>query len=127
MRSLLAVSLFLALGGAVLFGCGGGDEGFSGVESGQRLRDLSAGDMRKVCVWVIERQGGEGAVHDCGNGLMVTLDSVDECVEDQAADFGACSLTVAELETCVIVVGEDPCLAPVTPECEPLGECYSDV
>jgi hypothetical protein len=119
--------MLMSFAGAVLSGCGGTEEGFSGVAPDKSMRELSMSEMRDVCTWVIGRQGGEGAVHDCGNGLMVRLDTVDECVEDQAEDFGGCSLTVAELETCVIAVGENPCLAPTTPACEPLGECYADV
>lgn len=117
MRWFFVVSLCL-----VSIGCGGGDEGFSGVDVTKRLGDLSAAEMRDVCTWVIAQQGGEGAVHQCENGDTVTLDTVDECVAERDG-FDTCSVTVRQLEECVLAVGEDVCLAPSTPVCQPLGEC----
>ena len=107
--------------GAALSGCGA-EEGYSGVAPHKRVGDLSGDEMRALCTWVIERQGGEGAVHDCGDGVSVRLDTVAECVAEQD-DFSGCSLTVSQLEVCVLDAGPDPCRAPATPTCQPLGEC----
>jgi hypothetical protein len=121
MRCLLAV-LALLLAGAALLGCDTTEEGYSGVALDQRVGELSEDDMRKLCAWVSGRQGGEGAMHDCGNGNSVTLDTLDECVAEQD-DYAFCSLTVAQIEQCVIDAGPDPCRAPSTPSCQPLGQC----
>lgn len=120
MRCLLAVSAML-LAGALLVGCGA-EEGYSGVPPDERVGDLSADEMRDLCAWVIGRQGGEGAMYECGNGLSVTLDTVAECVAEQD-DYASCSLTVAQMEECVIEAGPNPCQAPFTPACQPLGQC----
>lgn len=112
----------MLLAGAIMLGCATDPEGFSGAPADQRVGELSAGDMRALCEWVIGRQGGEGAVHDCGNGLTITLDGIDECVAEQD-DYARCSLTVRQMEECVLDAGDNPCRAPSTPSCEPLGEC----
>jgi hypothetical protein len=105
-----------------LLACGGEDTGFSGVRLDARVGALSRDEMRQMCTWVIERQGGENAMYDCGNGTTVTLDTIDECVAGQG-DYADCSMTVAEMESCVLDVGVNPCRAPETPSCQPLGEC----
>jgi hypothetical protein len=121
MRCLLAVSVLL-FAAAVPFGCGTPEEGYSGVAPDERVGALSEDEMRELCAWVIGRQGGEGAVHECGNGVTVTLDTIDECVAEQD-DYASCSLTVAQMEQCVIDAGSNPCRAPSTPSCQPLGQC----
>jgi hypothetical protein len=120
MRSGLS-TFFLA---AALAACGGVDEGFSGVRLDARVGALSMAEMRDLCAWVIEAQGGEGAMYDCGNGSSVTLDTIDECVAEQG-DYADCAMTVAQMESCVLDVGADPCRAPQTASCQPLGRCLS--
>ena len=121
MRCLLAVSTLL-VAGTVLLGCGTPEEVSSGVNPDQRVGALSDDEMRELCAWVIGRQGGEGAMHECGNGVTITLDTIDECVAEQD-DYASCSLTVAQMEECVIDAGSNPCRAPSTPSCQPLGQC----
>ena len=118
-----AVSVLgMLLASAVVVGCGGSEEGFSGVTLDSRVGELSDDDMHALCTWVIGQQGGEGAMHDCGGGLSVTLDTVNECVAEQG-DYSDCTLTVAQMEDCVLDAGANPCQAPSTPACEPLGAC----
>lgn len=121
MRCLLALSITL-LAGAVLLGCDTGGAGYSGVEPEQRVGALSEDDMRALCAWVIGRQGGEGALHECEGGLTITLDTIEECVAEQD-DYASCSLTVSQMEQCVLDAGSDPCRVPSTPSCQPLGQC----
>jgi hypothetical protein len=121
MRSAFAVFAALLVG-VFVAGCSGPEEGFSGVPLAKRVGDLPEGEMRALCAWVIDQQGGEGARHDCGNGIVITLDTVDECVAEQG-DYAGCALTVAQMEECVLEAGPDPCAAPSTPACQPLGEC----
>lgn len=120
MRSLSGLSMLLLA--AILAACGGDETGFSGVSLHERVGALSMAEMRELCTWVIEQQGGEGAMHDCGNGNSVTLDTIDECVAEQG-DYADCSMTVAQMESCVLDVGGDPCRAPQTASCQPLGAC----
>ena len=116
----------MLLAGAVLIGCGGVEEGFSGAPLDERVGDLSDDDMRKLCAWGAQRQGGENAMFDCGDGVSVTIDTVDECVEEQT-DYAFCDATVQQMEQCVIDAGPNPCNALTTPACEPLYPCWFGV
>lgn len=106
---------------AALATCGE-ETGFSGVSPSERVGALSRAEMRELCTWSIEEQGGEGAMSDCGGGNSVTLDTIDACVDEQD-DYADCSLTVAQLESCVLAVDGDPCQVLSKTACQALREC----
>lgn len=115
----LAISILLLA--AALAACGE-ETGFSGVSPSERVGALSRAEMRELCTWAIEEQGGEGAMSDCGGGNSVTLDTIDACVDEQD-DYADCSLTVAQLESCVLAVDGDPCQVLSKASCQALREC----
>lgn len=121
MRAGLRAGLSILLVAAALAGCAE-ETGFSGVRPGARVGGLSEADMRELCTWAIAEQGGEGAMFDCGGGSSVTLDTVDACVVEQD-DYAGCSLTVGQLEDCVLAVDGDPCQVLRESACQPLRAC----
>lgn len=115
------VCLMLA-GSLAWIACGGSDAGFSGVESTKEVDELSGSEMRDLCAWTISYQGGEGATFECADGVSVTNDTVEECVDEQY-EFAGCTLTVRQMEECVLAAGPDPCRVLDTPECAPFIAC----
>jgi hypothetical protein len=116
-----AAGISLLLLAAALAGCGE-ETGFSGVSPDERVGALSTDEMRELCTWAIGEQGGEGAMYDCGGGNSVTLDTVDACVAEQD-DYADCSLTVEQLESCVLAVDGDPCNVLTRAACQALRQC----
>ncbi len=104
-------------------GGGGGGGNGSGVPGATQLSDLTPAQVMTFCSWaIIDIQGGENIETECGDGLSVDTGTVAECTADYA-DLPVCDLTVAQVELCMLEVGDDPCLAFQSPECADYISC----
>jgi hypothetical protein len=115
MRTCFVVGLIL---GAVA--CGGGGGGSSGVSGSKQLGQLDMSEWQTLCEYIVEVEGGEGKVTECGDGVTVTTTTVAECVAD-APTFMGCTATVANAEACAEAIGADPCAGSAA--CEPIFAC----
>jgi hypothetical protein len=103
MHKLMLIALFVGAG------CGGDDGGSSGVDSGKQLKDLTASEVMAECEWGVEAQGGAGHMTTCGDNIVVTVDTVAECVAEVNQYKTACTATVAQLEACTDALADNPC------------------
>lgn len=95
----------------------------SGVDRFGLLRDLAADEWQSLCEWSIEAQGGPGHETDCGGGVTITVNTVDECVEDSDAFGEDCELFVADFEACSDAMADDPCNGYRSAACAALLGC----
>ena len=120
MRTTLSLgALFL-----VATACGGGGDGPdgpSGVDPSMRVTELSPDDSIAFCEWMIEAQGGAGHTQDCGGGLDVTVNTVEECIESFNGE--TCGVTVGEIEECIFAIDGDSCALLTEPRCEVFFDC----
>lgn len=104
--------------------CGGGGDGGgsrSGVNQSAQVGDLSESDMRQLCEWGVQAQGGAGSTEQCDNGFEATVGTVDECIANQQS-YASCDLTVGQVEDCTAA---GPCAVLGDPACAPVVECLS--
>jgi hypothetical protein len=106
----ISVTLALGLAVAVPVACAGDDHTHSGVELTKPITDLTVAEVTTFCTWAIDVQGGEGHVTTCGDGVMVVTPTQAECEAEHNGVPAACStVTVEEMEACVLSIGTDPC------------------
>ena len=83
---------------------GASEEGSFSVDREFFLDELSPQDWTEICTWMIEIQGGPHSV-ECGEGVTITIDTVDEC--SNRSEFPHCA--VGLLADCVTAQAEDLC------------------
>ncbi|MEM9490573.1 MAG: hypothetical protein AAGC55_15605 [Myxococcota bacterium] len=95
---------------SLLIACGGDDDDDGiGVDRDTLAADLTEDELRSVCEFTIGETGGEGATADCGGGVTLENGTVSECVADGTTPFAGCTLTVGQLEDCVVALEGDNC------------------
>lgn len=108
--------------GLAIAGCGGGSGG-SGVDASKPITQLTASEVMQFCEWSVEEQGGAGTTTDCGDGVTVTVDTVQECVDGYGGFTSDCTTTVGQVEDCIEAIAADPCSFGGA-ACAPLFDCY---
>ena len=68
------------------------------------LDEISPEDWTEICGWMVELQGGPHSV-ECGDGITVTIDTIQEC--SSRTEFPHCA--VGLLIDCVDAQAEDLC------------------
>jgi hypothetical protein len=109
-------SLLLLL--PLLLACGKGE---SGLPLDKTLAELDESEWEQLCEWGNAQY--EEAEVDCGDGVTVSVGTVDECVEESLAYYGECSSTVESMEACVGAIAEDPCSSELPAECTGILAC----
>jgi hypothetical protein len=120
--ALLACGLAVAALGPV--GCDGGGNGAlptsSGVSRSKYFDQLSADEIRALCIWSSDVEGGPGD-HTCGDAGSMHTPTVDECVAGSSTAPPHCQ--VALVEDCGNSLHGDACQVFVTPACKTYVEC----
>lgn len=96
--------------------------GESGLPVDDPVASLSDGDLSNLCDWATDAQGGEGTMTTCGDAT-ITVAPASQCVEDLGAYDASCTLTVGEVEACMLAIASDPCTAFDSDDCAPLFAC----
>lgn len=109
----------LALSFISLAACGGGG---SGVDGDKAIVAMSSSERTDFCEWAIEEQGGAGTVTTCADDVTVTVQSVSDCVASFDDFIASCTATVAQGETCVEAIADNPCEFGGD-SCDPVFEC----
>ena len=76
----------------------------TGVDPDRFLDELEASEWEQICTWMVDIQGGPHTV-ECGDGVSITIDTVESCSE--RTDFPHCQ--VGLLVACVSAQAEDLC------------------
>ena len=76
----------------------------TGVDPDRFLDELEAEEWEQICAWMVDIQGGPHTVA-CGDGVSITIDTVESCAE--RSDFPHCQ--VGLLVACVSAQAEDLC------------------
>lgn len=97
------------------------DVGSSGLNPNAMLNELSDAEIRQLCVWTTDVEGGPDT-HDCGGGVTMTTPSTEECISDLADHSIACR--VKDVESCVKSIARDPCAALDGSACSPYLQCF---
>jgi len=87
------------------------------VDRNLYLDELTEEDLRELCEWMVAIQGGPHSV-DCGDGVMVTIDRVDDCLAQPYWPHCPVGLHAK----CVETQATDLCAA-ASLECEQFYEC----
>ena len=87
------------------------------VDEGRFLDELVGAEWRELCAWMIEVQGGPQEV-DCGEGVSIRVDTVEECSARE--EFPHCPVEL--LAACVGAQAEDLC-GPAPAECDTFYAC----
>ena len=111
-----------ALFGAI--GCSGESEdddddiGSSGLPGDAYMDELTPGEIRTLCEWAIDAQGGPGT-KACPDGTTVNTPTVESCT---AGNFDAhCPIRL--IEVCMSAIDGDPCLVLTSSACEQYVYC----
>ena len=111
---ILVISLVLTVGA-----CGDDDGGTDGgaTDGGDRSRtieSLNMSEARAECSVFVDALGGPGD-RDCGDGVDIRVQTVDECAGMLAP--ATCTNTLAEVDACLAALGGDPCGLLSLPAC----------
>ena len=87
------------------------------VDEERYLDELEPADWQSICRWMVEVQGGPHTV-SCGEGVSVTVDTVEVCMEQ--TEFPHCE--VGLLLACVRAQADDLC-ADAPPACDDFYAC----
>jgi hypothetical protein len=87
------------------------------LDRGQYLDDLTPDELAELCEWMVAVQGGPHTV-DCGDGVMVTIDPVDDCLAQP--QWPHCE--VGLIADCIETQAADLC-ADASPECDAFYAC----
>jgi hypothetical protein len=76
----------------------------TGVDPERFLDELEAEEWEQICTWMVDIQGGPHTLA-CGDGVSITIDTVESCAE--RSEFPHCQ--VGLLVACVSAQAEDLC------------------
>jgi hypothetical protein len=97
------------------------DIGSSGVPPEKYLDELTPNEVRRLCEWAIDAQGGPGE-KDCGDDTTVDTPTVEECA---TGDFSPYHCPVSMVEDCMEDIGGNPCLVTSSQACQAYLGCVS--
>ena len=83
---------------------GASENGSFSVDRELFLDELTPQDWTEICTWMVDIQGGPHSV-ECGDGVTITVDTVEEC--SSRTEFPHCA--VGLLADCVAAQAEDLC------------------
>ena len=92
----------------------------SGVSRSEYLDQLTTEEMRALCTWSNEVEGGPGE-KACGDAGSMSVPTVDECVSGGTANPVHCQ--VALVEDCGNSLHGDACRVLVTSACKTYIDC----
>ena len=87
------------------------------IDEGRYLDELDSSEWALICAWMVEVQGGPHTVA-CGEGVSVTVDTVEVCMEQ--SEFPHCEVEL--LVACVRAQADDLC-ADAPPACDDFYAC----
>jgi hypothetical protein len=118
--ALLACGLAVAAVGPA--GChGGANKGSSGVDRSKYLDQLTPDEIRQLCTFAIDYEGGPGN-YQCGNGVTFRVYTLDECT---SGSLGSCHCQVALVEDCVNSLDGDVCRFSGSSACKTYVDCVT--
>ena len=86
------------------------------VPDGTYLDQLTADQVKTLCTWMVDVQGGPHTI-DCGDGTKITIDPVDDCLQNE---WPHCE--VGLLRPCIEAQAKDPC-GKAPPACTTFYQC----
>ena len=98
----------------------------SGIAPTKSLSSLSQEERSGLCDWEAAWAGGYGKVQPCSADSAVGWnESRSECEASLHDQYGSCSATVAEFESCRRDIWSDPCAGGVLdrPTCAAMNPC----
>ena len=116
------------LGGLFLVACGGSNDGSSsGLPRSATFSALTQAQAGRLCDWINQNQGGYGRSVTCLDGSLQTTDADKaSCVQSVPLVGIECpTLTVADVENCVNVIGPMLCEVATSPVCANLAACLA--
>jgi len=89
------------------------------------LSAASDAELRRVCSWSSQLQGGYGRTVSCPGSKQKTDPDEGECVAGLQGLAPLCDLQVLAITSCVATVGEDLCKFASEGGCAKLRECLA--
>jgi hypothetical protein len=117
----------LLVGVVLLVACGGGNGSSTGLPRSATFSSLTQAQAGRLCDWVNQNQGGYGRTVACPDGSQQTTDADKAGCVDFVPQLGlACpTLTVADVENCVNVIGPRLCEVTTSAACANLAACLA--